>query len=34
MKHDYPIQQTKEFAIRDQILYDDSSNYHSKLEPK
>src|SRR6266498_6056336 len=34
MKHDYSVQQTKEFAIRDQVLYDDSPNYHSKLEPK
>ncbi len=34
MKHDYPVQQTKEFAIRNQVLYDDSPNYHSKLEPK
>ncbi len=34
MKHDYPVQQTKEFAIEDQVLYDDSLNYHSKLEPK
>ena len=34
MKHDYLVQQTKEFAIRDQVLYDDSPNYHSKLEPK
>src|SRR6266542_5358004 len=34
MKHDYPVQQTKEFAIRDQVLYDESPNYHSKLELK
>src|SRR6266498_5963033 len=34
MKHDYPVQQTKAFAIRDQVLYDDSPNYHSKLESK
>ena len=34
MKHDYPVQQTKEFVIGDQVLYDDSFNYHSKLEPK
>ncbi len=34
MKNDYSVQQTKEFAIRDQVLYDDSPNYHSKLEPK
>ncbi len=34
MKTDYPVQQIKEFAVRDQVLYDDSSNYHSKLESK
>ena len=34
MKHDYSVQQIKEFAIRDQVLYDDSPNYHSKLEFK
>src|SRR6266542_381559 len=34
MKHEYPVQQTKEFAIRDRVLYDDSPNYHGKLEPK
>ena len=34
MKNNYSVQQTKEFAIRDQVLYDDSPNYHSKLEFK
>jgi len=34
MKHDYPVQQIKEFAIGDQVLYNDSPNYHGKLEPK
>ena len=34
MKESYQVQQTKEFAVGDQVLYDDSPNYHSKLEPK
>ena len=34
IKHDYPVQQIKEFAVGNQVLYDDSSNYHSKLESK
>ncbi len=34
MKANYPIQQIKEFVIGDQVLYDDSPNYHEKLDPK
>jgi len=34
MRQDYPVQQNIEFQVRDQVLYDDSSNYHKKLEKK
>ena len=34
MKTNYQVQQTKEFAIKDQVLYDDSSHYYSKLKLK
>ena len=34
MRQDYPVQQNIEFQVRDQVLYDDSSNYHIKLEKK
>ncbi len=34
MKQDYPVQQTIEFAVGDQVLYDNSPSYHSKLEHK
>ncbi len=34
IKADYPVQQIKEFAIGDQVLYNDSLNYHGKLKPK
>ncbi len=34
MKANYSVQQIKEFAIRDQVLYDDNPNYHEKLDLK
>ncbi len=34
MKDNYSVQQTKKFTVGDQILYDDSSSYYGKLEPK
>ncbi len=34
MRQDYPVQQNTEFQVRDQVLYDDSPNYHMKLEKK
>ena len=34
MRQDYPVQQSIKFQVEDQVLYDDSSNYHMKLEKK
>ncbi len=34
MKQDYAVQQSTKFQVGDQVLYDDSSNYHAKLEKK
>ncbi len=34
MKANYPVYQIKEFTVGDQILYDDSLNYHRKLDTK
>src|SRR6266498_1990681 len=34
IRQDYPIQQSIKFQVGDQVLYDDSSNYHTKLEKK
>ena len=34
IRANYQIQQIREFAIGDQVLYDDNSNYHGKLESK
>src|SRR6266542_3449033 len=34
MRQDYPVQQNTEFQVGDQVLYDDSPNYHTKLEKK
>ena len=34
MKAVYQVQQTKEFAIEDQVLYNDNLRYHRKLKLK
>src|SRR6266542_148462 len=34
MRQEYPIQQSTKFQVEDQVLYDDSLNYHMKLEKK
>ncbi len=34
MRQDYSIQQSTKFQVGDQVLYDDSPNYHTKLEKK
>ncbi len=34
MKQDYLVQQSTKFQVEDQVLYDDSPNYHMKLEKK
>jgi len=34
MKQSYAVQQSIKFQVEDQVLYDDSSNYHMKLEKK
>ncbi len=34
MRHEYPVQQSTKFQVGDQVLYDDSPNYHTKLEKK
>ncbi len=34
MRQDYSIQQSTKFQVEDQVLYDDSPNYHTKLEKK
>ena len=34
MRQDYSVQQSTKFQVGDQVLYDDSPNYHTKLEKK
>src|SRR6266542_1085616 len=34
MRQEYPVQQSTKFQVGDQVLYDDSPNYHTKLEKK
>src|SRR6266542_550377 len=34
MRQDYPVQQSTKFQVGDQVLYDDSPNYHTKLKKK
>ncbi len=34
MRQDYSVQQSTNFQVGDQVLYDDSPNYHTKLEKK
>ncbi len=34
MRQDYPVQQSIKFQVGDQVLYNDSPNYHTKLEKK
>ena len=34
MRQEYSVQQSTKFQVGDQVLYDDSSNYHTKLEKK
>src|SRR6266542_2767058 len=34
MRQDYSVQQNTKFQVGDQVLYDDSPNYHTKLEKK
>jgi len=34
MRQDYSVQQSTKFQVRDQVLYDNSPNYHTKLEKK
>src|SRR6266496_5741099 len=34
MRQNYSVQQSTKFQVRDQVLYDDSPNYHTKLEKK
>ncbi len=34
MRQEYPVQQSTKFQVEDQVLYDDSPNYHTKLEKK
>ncbi len=34
MRLDYPVQQSTKFQVGDQVLYDDSPNYYTKLEKK
>ncbi len=34
MRQEYSIQQSTKFQVGDQVLYDDSPNYHTKLEKK
>ncbi len=34
MKQEYSVQQSIKFQVGDQVLYDDSPNYHTKLEKK
>ena len=34
MRQDYSVQQSTEFQVEDHVLYDNSPNYHMKLEKK
>ncbi len=34
MRQEYPVQQSIKFQVGDQVLYDNSSNYHIKLKKK
>ncbi len=34
MRREYPVQQNTKFQVGDQVLYDDSPNYHTKLKKK
>ncbi len=34
MRQEYPVQRSTEFQVGDQVLYDDSSNYYTKLKKK
>ncbi len=34
MRQDYSVQQSIKFQVGDRVLYDDSPNYHTKLEKK
>jgi len=34
IRQDYPVQQSTKFQVGDQVLYNNSSNYHTKLEKK
>src|SRR6266540_3413773 len=34
MRQDYPVQQSTKFQVGDQVLYNNSPNYHTKLEKK
>ncbi len=34
MRQDYPVQQSTKFQVGDQVLYNDSPNYHTKLKKK
>ncbi len=34
MKQDYSVQQSTNFQVGDQVLYDNSPNYHTKLKKK
>ena len=34
MRQGYPVQQNIKFQVGDQVLYDDSPNYYTKLEKK
>ena len=34
IRQNYPVQQSTNFQVGDQVLYDDSPNYHTKLEKK
>jgi len=34
MRQDYSVQQSTNFQVEDQVLYDDSPNYYTKLEKK
>ncbi len=34
IRQNYSVQQSTKFQVRDQVLYDNSPNYHTKLEKK
>jgi len=34
IRQDYPVQQSTKFQVGDQVLYNNSPNYHTKLEKK